>query len=64
MAAHLEPAYATYAHASLPVTEWLTRRTVILPLFHQMTESDQDRVVDAVVAAADQPLLRDVVPVS
>jgi perosamine synthetase len=50
MASHLEPAYAEHPHAPLPVTERLTADTVILPLFHQMTESDQDRVVEALRA--------------
>jgi dTDP-4-amino-4,6-dideoxygalactose transaminase len=45
MAAHLEPAYAGHRHAPLPVTEHLTAQTLILPLYHQMTEADQDRVV-------------------
>ncbi|CAM3333257.1 DegT/DnrJ/EryC1/StrS aminotransferase family protein [Kibdelosporangium persicum] len=44
MAAHLEPAYS---RVDLPVTEHLTTRSVILPLFHQMTESEQDTVVTA-----------------
>jgi dTDP-4-amino-4,6-dideoxygalactose transaminase len=45
MASHLEPAYADQPRVSLPVTERLTAGSLILPLFHQMTESDQDRVV-------------------
>ena len=32
--------------AALPVTERLTRDSLILPLFHEMTEADQDRVVE------------------
>lgn len=47
MAAHLEPAYADHPHAPLPVTERLTRDSLILPLFHTMTEAQQDRVVAA-----------------
>lgn len=45
MAAHLQPAHAGRAHVPLPVTERLTARTLILPLFHQMTDDEQDRVV-------------------
>lgn len=45
MAAHLEPAYAEHPSAPLPVTERLTRDSLILPLFHTMTEAQQDRVV-------------------
>jgi dTDP-4-amino-4,6-dideoxygalactose transaminase len=50
MAAHLEPAYAD-AKPSLPVTERLTKRSLILPLFHQMTESQQDHVAAIVTSA-------------
>jgi dTDP-4-amino-4,6-dideoxygalactose transaminase len=46
MAAHLEPAYAGHPHAPLPVTERLTRHTVILPLHHELSEADQQRIVD------------------
>jgi dTDP-4-amino-4,6-dideoxygalactose transaminase len=46
MASHLEPAYAGHPHASLPVTERVTSRSLLLPLFHQMTEGEQDRVVE------------------
>jgi len=45
MAAHLEPAYADTPAPPLPVTERLTARTLILPLYHQLTEAEQDRVV-------------------
>lgn len=44
MATHLEPAYAG-VKADLPVTEHLTKRSLILPLFHQMTEAEQDSIV-------------------
>ena len=52
MAAHLEPAYAGHPHAALPVTERLTARSLILPLHHELTAQDQDRVVDVIAAAA------------
>lgn len=45
MAAHLEPAYAGHPHAPLPVTERISTGSLILPLFHTMTEEQQDRVV-------------------
>ncbi|NPD03680.1 DegT/DnrJ/EryC1/StrS family aminotransferase [Nocardioides sp. zg-1308] len=51
MAAHRQPAHAHRDHVPLPVTERLTDRTVILPLFHQMTESELTRVSDALGAA-------------
>ncbi|MEU6352782.1 DegT/DnrJ/EryC1/StrS family aminotransferase [Streptomyces sp. NPDC047072] len=47
MAAHLEPAYADHPSGPLPVTERLSRDSLILPLFHTMTEAQQDRVVAA-----------------
>ncbi|GII80751.1 aminotransferase DegT [Sphaerisporangium rufum] len=53
MAAHLEPAYADLPTPDLPATEWLTRNSLILPLFHTMTEAEQDQVVAAVRAAAE-----------
>lgn len=46
MAAHRQPAHAARAHLPLPVTERLTDGTLILPLFHQMTDSELDRVVE------------------
>jgi perosamine synthetase len=51
MAAHLEPAYADAAPVHLPVTVRLTRRSLILPLFHEMAEADQDHVVELVATA-------------
>jgi len=48
MAAHLEPAYEGHPHAPLPVTEELTHHSIILPLFHQMTDEQHARVVAAV----------------
>jgi perosamine synthetase len=50
MAAHLEPAYVGHPHAPLPVTERLTSSSLILPLFHDMTESEQDAVVSVIHA--------------
>jgi perosamine synthetase len=46
MAAHREPAYSDHLHDDLPVTNWLTEHTLILPLYHQMTDEEQDRVVE------------------
>jgi dTDP-4-amino-4,6-dideoxygalactose transaminase len=51
MAAHLEPAYEPFSRRALPVTERLTARTLILPLFHELSEAEQDCVI-AVIAAA------------
>jgi dTDP-4-amino-4,6-dideoxygalactose transaminase len=52
MAAHLEPAYAGYPCPPLPVTERLTACSLILPLYHELNESDQDLVVSVIRAAA------------
>lgn len=48
MAAHRQPAYAGRDHGSadLAVTERLTDGTLILPLHHHLSESEQARVVE------------------
>lgn len=46
MAAHRQPPYRDIASAQgLPITERLTDRTLILPVFHLLDEADQDRVI-------------------
>jgi dTDP-4-amino-4,6-dideoxygalactose transaminase len=53
MAAHRQPPYSSAVQAGqLPVTERLTDNTIILPLFHQMSESEQARVIDVLQSAA------------
>ena len=52
MAAHLQPAYADHPHDDLPVTEQVTHQSLILPLFHDLTEAQQDRVIAVVHEAA------------
>jgi dTDP-4-amino-4,6-dideoxygalactose transaminase len=52
MAAHRQPPYADTPRIPLPVTERLTDRTLILPLYHQLTADEQGRVVAAVHEAA------------
>ncbi|MFE7409685.1 aminotransferase class I/II-fold pyridoxal phosphate-dependent enzyme [Streptomyces laurentii] len=52
MASHLEPAYADHPAAPLPVTERLARDSLILPLFHTMTDEQQERVVAVLRDAA------------
>ena len=47
MAAHLEPAWKGHPHPPLPVTERLTHGSIILPLFHQLSDDDQERVAVA-----------------
>ena len=47
MSTHRQPPYAGHAEpGSLKVTERLIDNTLILPLFHELSESDQSRVVD------------------
>ena len=50
MAAHIQPAYGE-GRPSLPVTEALADETLALPLFHELGESDQDRVIESLRAA-------------
>ena len=53
MATHRQPPYASLAQpGSLPVTERLTDYTLILPLFHDLSESDQSRVIDVLADTA------------
>ena len=52
MAAHVEPAYAGHEHGMLPVTERITANSLILPLFHDLTEEEQDLIVSTIVRAA------------
>lgn len=49
MAAHRQPAYRDHDNGGtpLPMTERLTDNTLILPLFHQMTDAEQGRVIGA-----------------
>lgn len=53
MAAHRQPAYAGHRGQmiQLPVTERLTDNTLILPLYHELSTADQDRVVASIRAA-------------
>jgi dTDP-4-amino-4,6-dideoxygalactose transaminase len=52
MAAHRQPAYAGQRHVDLSATERLTDQTLILPLFHTMTELEQQAVVAVIRRAA------------
>jgi dTDP-4-amino-4,6-dideoxygalactose transaminase len=47
MASHREPPYA-HLSVDLPVTEAVADETLILPLYHELSEADQDRVVAAI----------------
>lgn len=52
MSAHRQPAYAGHGNAPMPVTEHLTDSTLILPIFHEMTDAEHDRVAEAVLSAS------------
>jgi len=46
MASHRQPPYRELTpERGLPVTERLNDRTLILPLFHTLSDADQDRVI-------------------
>ncbi len=55
MASHLEPAYAGLDHGPLPNTERIARDSLILPLYHLITDAEQDQVVDGLRIAAEAP---------
>jgi len=57
MAAHRQGAYAGQSGLvrPLPVTERLTDNTLILPVFHAMTEEEHGRVTASLLAAAEAP---------
>jgi perosamine synthetase len=60
MTAHSEPAYRDRGIAArLPVTEAANRRSLLLPLYPDLSEADQDRVIEAVFNAcvANQALV-------
>ena len=54
MASHRQPAYADRdtGGAELPVTERLTDTTLILPVFHQLTDEERGRVVASIRRAS------------
>ena len=54
MCAHREPPYASGSRAALPQSERAQDHCVLLPLFPQMSETEQDQVVAAVNEACDQ----------
>lgn len=58
MAAHRQPAYAAQKPQPLPATEWLTDRTLILPLFHQMTDDEQARVISVIATSSARNAIR------
>lgn len=65
MAAHRQGAYADHPGLvqPLPATERLTDNTLILPVFHQMTEDEHRRVTTSLRSAAAAPRTARKVPV-
>jgi perosamine synthetase len=53
MAAHQEPTFRDHPHGDLAVTERLATDSIILPLYHEMTEADVDYVVGAIADLAE-----------
>ena len=45
-------AYRDHGHGPLPVTEHLSDQTLILPIFHQLDETEVDRIAEVVINAA------------
>ncbi|HOA85935.1 MAG: DegT/DnrJ/EryC1/StrS family aminotransferase [Microbacteriaceae bacterium] len=55
MAAHRQPPYrALTPEGGLPVTERLTDNTLILPVYHLLTDAEQDRVIAVLRSAGGQ----------
>jgi len=48
---HLEPLYSRRGAISLPVTEKVAARSIFLPMFASLSDSDQGSVIDAVLSA-------------
>ncbi len=55
MSAHRQPAHRgrDAGEADLSVTERLADHTLILPLYHQLEDSDRDRVIESIRSAAE-----------
>ncbi|KRE44208.1 glutamine--scyllo-inositol aminotransferase [Knoellia sp. Soil729] len=53
MAAHRQPAYAGHPHGDLSTTERLTDNTLILPLYHDLSDEDQGVVIGVLRRAAE-----------
>lgn len=53
--AHEEPAFSDLDPVSLPVSEHIARQSLLLPMFHTMTEDDQQRVAEVVCGTGSDP---------
>ncbi|HEY2400952.1 MAG TPA: DegT/DnrJ/EryC1/StrS family aminotransferase [Steroidobacteraceae bacterium] len=58
MAAHDEPAYEDHPCGQLPVTQRLSSSSLILPLFHEMSEDQQDYVISIIHSVTERAAVR------
>ena len=58
MNSHQEPAYAAGGPYQLPESEAARDQSIILPLYHTMTEAEQDAVIDLLATSAQVKLAR------
>lgn len=53
MCSHREDGYRSSVHAPLPHSEWCQDRTIVLPLYPQMTDADVELVVSTLKACTE-----------
>ncbi len=51
-AAHLDPGFSRFVNRALPISERLSEQSLSLPLYHDLSEADQGRVIEAIRYAA------------
>lgn len=54
MTAHRQPAYAGVPHADLSASERLSDNSLILPVHHELTDAEIDRVADLIIQTAGE----------
>jgi perosamine synthetase len=54
MASHREPAYADHPSQPLPNTDFITNHSIILPMYHQMTSDDIEKVASIIRSGLDR----------
>ena len=53
--AHLEPAFQDLDQVFLPVSEQISGQSLLLPMFHTLTELDQERIAEVICGIWDDP---------
>lgn len=53
--AHLEPAFNDLDPVTLPVSEHIARQSILLPMFHTLSDDDQRRVAEVVCGTGSDP---------